>query len=67
MWLLEKTHSLTPFALILVKDRKFLDGRATISGLLFLFLWYKRVEHQAKTAMHLLLNISTDNALCKVL
>lgn len=29
--------------------------RHHVSGLLFLFLWYKRVEHQAKAAMHLLL------------
>lgn len=62
-----RLRNLTHLALILVKDRKFLiGGGVTISGLLFLFLWYKRVKHQAKTAIHLL-NISTDNALCQVL
>jgi hypothetical protein len=41
----------------LLRTDNSLTGGQQVSGLLFLFPWYKQVNHQAKTDMHLLLNI----------
>lgn len=46
------------FAFIFVKDSKIPDRWATSIRFAILFLWYKKVEHEAdKAAAHLLLSI----------